>query len=178
MNIPESYRTALMAVREVFPGALIAGGCLRDLDNGRPVKDVDIFVPNCPSYDDTLALVREHLVPDPQMMSNTMGGYEAWATPELVGVFDICRPDQDFQPVCLSGGPETILGRMDFGICRISYDGESVHRTDEYLADQATKTFTLLRSDDDAQHDRSMRRWDRFREKYGDWTLLDAASVF
>lgn len=170
-RIPATYTAALALVRHVFPGALLAGGCLRDLDNGRPVKDVDIFAPDCPrSFEETRALVRQ-LCPDPQMLGNVMGGYEDWATSECIGVFDILTGDLDFQLICISSGPETILSRMDFGLCRISYDGETVHRTAEYLADQEAHKFTLHRCDDSAQLDRSLRRYDRLSKKYDGWGL-------
>ncbi len=48
MIIPQSWQDALRKVQEGgFHEAVIAGGCLRDLDHGIPiaeVKDVDIFV--------------------------------------------------------------------------------------------------------------------------------------
>jgi hypothetical protein len=47
MNIPLRWIDALRQLHENgFPEAIIAGGALRDLDNDRPIKDVDIFVRN------------------------------------------------------------------------------------------------------------------------------------
>ncbi|MBB3693045.1 hypothetical protein [Sphingomonas sp. BK580] len=168
MLIPAAYAATLAAVREVFPGALIAGGALRDLDNGREVKDLDIFAPNVPDLDTFRALAARFGV-----LLSVMGGYESWATAECVGVIDLQIGDQPFQLIGLRSGPETILPRLDFGICRIGFDGSEVIRTDEYLADQATQTFTLLRADDDAQRDRSLRRFDRLSAKYPGWKLFD-----
>src|SRR3546814_3140365 len=44
MEIPEKWRELLASVRSVFPTAIIAGGAMRDLENGKPVKDIDINV--------------------------------------------------------------------------------------------------------------------------------------
>jgi hypothetical protein len=181
MQIPSAYAATLAAVREVFPGALIAGGALRDLDNDRPVKDLDVFAPDVPDLDvfapdvpdlDTLR-ARAASLERPGAVMGVMGGYESWATAECVGVLDISGPHADFQLIGLRSGPETILPRLDFGICRIGYDGSEVIRTDEYLADQATQSFTLLRCDDESQRDRSLRRFDRLSEKYPGWVLVD-----
>ena len=43
-DIPSSWRELLGEIREVAPDAVIAGGALRDRDNGRPIKDLDVFV--------------------------------------------------------------------------------------------------------------------------------------
>src|SRR3546814_7268697 len=86
-----------------------------------------------------------------------MGGYENWATDEVVGVFDIEGPDLSYQLIALKTGPETILPRLDFGICQIAFDGDKVTKTAAYEIDQGCKTFTLTRCDDSAQWDRSYR---------------------
>ena len=45
MIIPARWNEILDALhRGGFPEAVIAGGALRDLDNGKPIKDVDVFV--------------------------------------------------------------------------------------------------------------------------------------
>lgn len=47
MNI-EGGLQALAAVQQLFPGAVLAGGYLRDKFFGRSPKDIDIFIPNDP----------------------------------------------------------------------------------------------------------------------------------
>lgn len=168
MHIPAAYAATLAAVREVFPGALIAGGALRDLDNGREVKDLDIFAPDVTDLDDLKARAGHFGV-----LLSVMGGYESWATEECVGVIDLQIGDQPFQLIGLRSGPETILPRLDFGICRIGFDGTEVIRTGDYLADQATQSFTILRADDSAQRERSLRRFERLSAKYPGWKLVD-----
>ncbi len=171
MQIPAAYSAVLADVCAVFPGSMIAGGALRDLDNGRPVKDLDVFCPNVSDLDAFKALASSLALPGTLM--NVMGGYENWATNECVGVLDIETPHGPVQVIGLSTGPETILPRIDFGICQIGFDGEKVTWTDAYDIDKAAKTFTIIRSDDQTQRDRSYRRWDRLSEKYADWHLVD-----
>ncbi|MGH6746410.1 hypothetical protein [Novosphingobium sp.] len=171
LNIPSAWAETLAHVQTVFPEAMIAGGALRDLDNGRPIKDIDIFAPNCPtSFDETLELVRK-LLPAPNMLHNMLGSYGTWATAECVGVFDIRAPALDYQLICLSSPQSSILPRIDFGLCRIGFDGRKVTRTPEYFEDQASQKFTLLRCEDSNQLDRSRRRWERFTKKYQGWAL-------
>ena len=170
MQIPAAFAATLALVQEQFPGSMLAGGALRDLDNGRAVKDLDIFAPNVGSLEELKTGAR--CIAEGSLIG-VMGGYENWATAECVGVLDVDCPYGLFQLIGLCTGPETILPRIDFGICQIGFDGTQVVHTEAYAADKAAKTFTIVRSDDAAQTDRSYRRWDRLRAKYADWKLVD-----
>jgi hypothetical protein len=44
MKIPADWQAVLQKIQTVYPSAIIAGGALRDLYHGKPVKDVDIFI--------------------------------------------------------------------------------------------------------------------------------------
>lgn len=173
MQIPAAYAAILTAVREAFPGSLIAGGALRDLDNGRPVKDIDVFAPNCNSFDD-LYHRATHCLPEEHFATTEFHSYEDWCTREVVGVLNVESPFGPYQLIGLSTGPETIIPRLDFGICQIGYDGLEVVRSVAYEADKARKTFTLTRCDDERQRDRSVRRYGRLSaEKYAGWSFVD-----
>ncbi len=43
VEVPESWKVELEAVRKFCPSAIIAGGCLRDLYCGKEPKDIDFF---------------------------------------------------------------------------------------------------------------------------------------
>lgn len=79
-----------------------------------------------------------------------MSGYAALGGRRDRGVIDLREPHGPFQLIGLRTRPETILPPLDFGMCRIGYDGAEVTRTPEYLQDQAAQTFTLVRCDDDS----------------------------
>lgn len=42
--IPQSWTDLLSQIQAICPSAVLAGGALRDLDHGVPVKDLDIFI--------------------------------------------------------------------------------------------------------------------------------------
>src|SRR3546814_3683931 len=112
--------------------ALVTGvqtWCSSDLlDNDRPVKDIDIFAPHAgESFEEARRLV-ECLLPSSGALTDVMGGYENWATDEVVGVFDIEGPDLSYQLIALKTGPETILPRLDFGLCQIAFYGAKVNK--------------------------------------------------
>ena len=78
LNIPQRWRDALTALQDGgFPEAIIAGGALRDLDNGAPVKDVDIFVK-----------WRSNIVEDLATLQRALPGYEG---------IDETQADPDYQ---------------------------------------------------------------------------------
>jgi hypothetical protein len=174
MRLPAAYAATLADVQDVFPGSMIAGGALRDIDNERPVKDLDVFAPCVASFDD----LRLRVAGTPQLglhkILRIMGSYDDWGTSEVVGVLDVDGPWGPYQLIGLSTGPETILRRLDFGICQIGHDGRRLVRTEAYFRDKADQTFTMVRCDDRNQLDRSLRRFKRLTaEKYRGWKFVD-----
>jgi len=43
IELPETWSSLLGLLRTVLPSAYLAGGAIRDFDNGRTVKDFDVF---------------------------------------------------------------------------------------------------------------------------------------
>ena len=176
-DLPAAWHISLQKVRVYFPGALIAGGALRDLDNGRPIKDIDIFAPNCTdlkmakAFAEGLSNAPVKTLSSERRVNDEGRVYEEWAATDLLAIFDIQAEELDYQLIAIKGGPEDILKRIDFGICRIATDGEQIIRTDEYNADRVNECFTLHRCDDSSQYDRSLRRHERLVKKYVGWPL-------
>lgn len=176
-DLPAAWTTSLRRVRELFPDSLLAGGALRDLENGRRVKDVDIFAPNCADLEQATEHVKKLANAPFKCLSseNRVGPdgrvYAEWAANDVLAIFDIQSEEMDYQLICLKCGPEAIVKRIDFGLCRISTDGQTIHRTEEYNTDCLNETFTLHRCDDTSQYDRSVRRHERLVEKYTDWPM-------
>lgn len=173
MNIPEPWNAALAAVKRIAPEAVIAGGALRDLDNGREVKDIDIFVRG--TTEPALARLRNAVVRagfdaeeiDPSKM------YPVGDGQDVVGHFDAEFPgcDVPVQIIMVNHdcAPEVLVTRFDYGICRIVYDGETLLRAPEYLSDQAAEVFKLRRQRTDQELVASVHRFARLRQKYDGW---------
>lgn len=148
--------------------AFVAGGFLRDRDHGVEPKDIDVFL----TYTDSaLAAVRyafRHWRPFQMIPKNYvdgMNGVEAVLGYELPG---FAWP---INIIFLSkeATMETVLSRFDFGLCQIGTDGVAVYTTDAYDTDKDSRTFTLV---SDHSPPRSLRRFERFQEKYPGYKLV------
>ena len=61
INLPQEWLDVLKEIQQYFPGAVIAGGALRDLLSDKPIKDVDIFVPLHLDYVGTPDIAYEYI---------------------------------------------------------------------------------------------------------------------
>lgn len=158
---------------KVSPGAVIVGGALRDLYLGRPVKDLDVVVP-CSAWlgvieirldlMDTIATLRP-VFPEEYGVENS--------DPHLVAVYELTRlPGLPPVQLLWTDGLPTLedqLNRLDFGICQIGYDGESVYCTNAFVKDVARLTFTLVSAH---SRQRSLKRFERLSVKYPEYALV------
>lgn len=146
------------------PGAVVAGGAVRDYFLGVPPKDIDIFVcagvlnpPNCFASlgDDERAEEYEGLPNIQAIMRGEIAGLQI----DLVGVDPF------------ASGFE-LVETFDFGISRCFYCGMGVAiGTPEFHWDRAHQEVSLLIGD---RRERAQRRFDRFNERMGGgWTLVD-----
>lgn len=199
MDLPVIWTEVLHRLHDKGIAAVIAGGCLRDLDNGRPIKDIDIMVIALPPdnnpgglnslscVDTTVARLDKLLgVVGSPTVSETGQAYVTGMSPEVLAVYDytgIFGADHPYpvqvivlDPVVM--GDMRMVDRMDFGICRISYGGGAVVKTPEYEHDKAHQTFTLCREPRSADDmDRARRRFDRLSEKYEGWAFRNPHDV-
>lgn len=196
-TIPQLWKDTLAEVQAVIPNAVLAGGALRDLDNGKPVKDVDIFILSA-SRSDFRDQIRElekatgweiefvntddDIAADEyrEMTGREPGEHDKSYVGDAVVVGGLYVPSEEGGMVKWGDqAPLNIIGRkdnnhvdsFDFGICRIGYDGKTLYRAEGYDADQARKVFTLNLSNPFAVEGRSMKRWERLRTKYIGWEL-------
>src|SRR5262245_52415439 len=142
--VPARWQEVLLSLRAGgFPEAVIAGGALRDLDNNRPVKDVDIFVRHRDGAVELLDKAFGYggyiLGDDERVYANNTHGVvrvvnfpatkPGEATP--VDVFaadafnwlDAEEPEPPFQVITLDAAEDEdftdfVLARMDIGLCR------------------------------------------------------------
>lgn len=176
MNIPQRWLDVLSALQSAgFTEAFIGGGALRDLDHGKPVKDVDIFVRYCGAEtfekvkkilgnggEDRTQYHSEYVINFPDVA----GVYEFWSEfdePPL-NVISCNGPDGDY------AFREHHLARFDLGICRITHDGKYVAVDPAYQTDKANQTITIVNP---VKLERSIERAKRIRGRaYCDWAVI------
>ncbi len=173
-KIPDEFTDLLALVQAYVPEAMLAGGCLRDTINNRPVNDIDIFVPEDKAslagrlISDTHPTLAKS-IPQPYFTFNndvrSVDYYEGVYGEKPVNIIGVtngtCTPEQQ-------------LERFDFGICRIAYDGETLWKDLSFDRDMRDRTFTLTNNfQTPDQRDYSLARFGRLRDKYVGWKLID-----
>lgn len=144
--------------------AVIAGGAVRDSLFGKPVKDIDIFV----------SKEQAHFITEVfSVEKNLYCGYIN--IPDVDGVFDIpvTHTELPVQIITMDEGmsPADRLHTFDFGFCQVAYDGKNIITTENFLNDYKNNTITLVYCENQHEYDRSMRRFERLKEKYPDHIL-------
>lgn len=169
LKLPTGLSITMEVVRKVLPSAFLAGGALRDLDNGRPVKDYDVFFTddyNMSDLDDALRGTYEYYRQCP-------GQYMDGAADEVHGTFTynslLGQPQLNFIQLEKSFNPASIIDRVDFGLCQIGADLMGVVTTPAYEFDKANECFTLTRAETLEGVLRSIKRYERLKQKYVGW---------
>lgn len=168
LTIPPEWSELLDYIQAFAPSAILAGGALRDLDNDRPVKDLDVFVHRSEAQQ-ALDCLREAGF---SIRLTYRGGY---ITGKDVLFAYSCSKEGHIEVnlivLKLDFGMNECLSRMDFGICQAGTDGESIVTTDAYDSDKENKSITLKRAESKYDFDWSMKRYRRLQTKY-DWPLV------
>lgn len=175
-DIPIEWRQLLAEVNSYSP-AVLAGGCLRDLDHGVEVKDLDIFI-ECGDEEEAAELNQE--------LGGVWGEQEElkWypeSMREVVLVSDYDTKKNRFsiginlpvQFIFVNWKMSAILSRFDYGICQIGFNGKDVFWEKAYESDKANKTMTLVRSLGECALAASVERYARWGAKYPEhkWIL-------
>ena len=171
----EQFIKVLAEFEDLGGKGIVYGGCLRDTVTGYgPVKDIDIAVQN--TKDNLLAIVAFYTTYGSSHLEQYIG-YGNF--PDVFASVQVERPDAPtVNFVVLSDDfpftPTDVAERCDFGICQIAMDSFGLtYRTGAFAADLANYTFTYTREPfDQAQFERSLRRWDRFSQRYVGWRLV------
>jgi len=165
--IPKEWRDILADIRQVAPGAIIAGGALRDLYNGVPVKDIDIFVPAHQDYPSTDRVLKTaQYVKGPTAIIHYHG-------PDPITSIEWTKYGRLPVSIIVDPTPSLDLAwvqRFDFTTSQIIFDGGAVEMSRAFINDSLAKVFRY--SPRAAQNDvaRSKRRWARISQKYPGWT--------
>lgn len=157
-------------VRSVLPSAFLAGGALRDLDNGRPVKDYDVFF----TEDFSLGALDRALWSISYRYSRSCPGDYMDAAKEVKGTYTYStmgQPELNFILLEKHFNPSSIIDRVDFGICQIGADPMGVFSTPAYEFDKQNQCFTLTRAESVDGVQRSLKRYERLQQKYQGWRL-------
>ena len=181
----EQFKAILAEFKKAGGKGIIYGGALRDAFLGAPIKDIDIAVENTGANREAIeAFVSARRDFDPVETSGLLGttvhsqelhyghfpDVVQSLTVETVGQIPVNFVMLDMgQPLTM----RLVTERCDFGICQIAMSNGGFFVTEEWYTDYRNKTFTYLRDPfDEAQYQRSLRRWDRFKDKYPEWTMV------
>lgn len=171
--VPEPWLAALRRYQDAgLTDTCIAGGALRDLDNDRPVKDVDVWVDSrAAGWMARLAAGRPFTQLDDEDLAGSNAGKIEHSLTFITPwgkVNEIAAP---------FAGVAEVVGSFDFGACQIGCAADGVvWATEQYFKDVAAKRFTYLPEGNDPA--RSRKRWERISQKYPGWTVegLDAVA--
>lgn len=173
-TIPAAWCEVLERVRAEFPKAVIAGGCLRDLDFGKPVKDVDIFIPIscCPDdqFDDALRDMFDAI----ELMNASVYGHKLKKEfdRQIFACYDVKEAGIDYN-IIVTNDHAAQSSTFDFSICQIEFDGTVVKATAEYLETRDTKVIKLVNA---YPVHRNGKRLARMQEKFPEMTI-DASAM-
>lgn len=173
MNLIQQFDEALDRLKAVGVKGLIAGGACRDHLLGRPVKDIDVFVPYSEDIESKLQAAFGVLHVNPLISAEYAG-----AGGEVEHVYEVAISSDPFEPdagrpplqvIVLAPGLDPVdrARHHDFGICQCWYLGNGqFQETLAFTNDVMHQRFTLSHCEDQQQFDRSMRRWERFSERF------------
>lgn len=178
MNLFQQFEEILSKLKAAgVTGALIAGGACRDHILGKPVKDIDVFVPDQENIEMKLGAAFGHLHVNPIIAAEYAG-----AGGEVDHVYEVSFGDDPFgdshipvQVIVLAQGLDPIerAKHHDFGICQCWYVGNGlIESTHAFHLDKSSSTFTLDYCENAQQFGRSLRRWDRFAKRFPEFSLV------
>jgi hypothetical protein len=186
MNLFQQFDEILSKLKAAgVTGALIAGGACRDHILGKPVKDIDVFVPDQEGIEMKLGAAFGHLHVNPIIAAEYAG-----AGGEVDHVYEVTTSSDPFgslnelqrapvQVIVLAQGLDPVerARHHDFGICQCWYvEGTQtaigfIQSTGAFHMDMTNKTFTLSHCENGHQFDRSLRRWERFAKRFPEFCL-------
>jgi hypothetical protein len=177
LTLPTAWADTLARVRSVLPSAFLAGGALRDLDNGRTVKDLDVFfteeVYHTWALEDGLAKQGYFYKSrcSGAYMTDAAGEVDGTTVYEWRGDFTqgFGQPELNLIQLAPSFNTASIIDRVDFGLCQIGADVLGVITTPAYEHDKANQRLTLTRADSVDGVIRSIKRYNRLSQKYVGW---------
>ena len=150
--IPDKWLEIMQLIAKYSNNCFLAGGAIRDLSWSKPVKDLDFFV-------------SEFQQDEMEIDLNLMGSNIDYRGMKYIQVaFSCIIQGIDINILVIDHvDMQTLLRRFDFGLCQIGFDGNTIHKTQEYLWDAKYNIMTLY---DTSRYSRSIKRYMRLYEKY------------
>ncbi len=166
LSIPDDWVTLLKQLQEKDPSAVLAGGAIRDIYCARkPVHDLDFFV-KAGTNAGFSQFRAQGSQTDYQGMTYVEGiQWYPSALPLPCNVITGSGYDSVYQ----------LLETFDYGLCQIAFDGMDIIRTGRFDWDYKHGVMTLrLTARQGDRRDLSLARFERWREKYPEFTLIEA----
>lgn len=177
-QIPQVWADMLHKVQGELPSAVIAGGALRDLWHGKPIKDVDIFIPMQADEVDLEAIERKVLAIYPYselVLTSMYGQKDDVATPGFRNIFAIWRMTVDdviYELIFIEDMGENMIEVFDISICQIAFDGHEIHITDEFYRSVKDGVIRVCNTN---RADRQVKRLRRVMDKYPEYVCEEGA---
>ncbi len=166
-DIPQDWKDVLARVQGAFPGAIIAGGALRDLDHGKPVKDVDIFIPIDIIPQETL----DGVIEDLGLQIHPIGKGRTNPDRKIFGIYHTTINGIQYELIFASPLACSI-DTFDINICQIQFNGEAVGTTYQYDRGVQGKLITFPNPQSEK---RMAERTERIQVKYPEYTIIKSA---
>lgn len=181
--VPARWTEIINKIRRRFPEAVIAGGAIRELLNGKldQVKDIDVFVrgngddptykmvEDCLGYSGAKLFASGPSAPDGTRYGNlTVSGMYEFPyghAPEPRPRIQIIV--KDWGEMTSQQFVDRLTNNFDIGLCRAWYDGKNIHVTAAYVCDHLGKNLTVFREDE-----YTPARLGRLTAKYPDHTVV------
>lgn len=176
MNIG-SLESYVEIARDIFgEQAIIAGGAPRDILEGRPVKDIDVFVRISCDEAGTKKF-RQNC----EEFADFFGGEAAFrpCEPGYTDHFDLCDVTHDggckFEVIAVYTDPAADVHNYDFGLSQVFVTPNGIFQSPKAVEDSRAKKITYLHNPDrtTSAYYRSKARLARLREKYTDWDFVN-----
>ena len=177
----DDLRDLIAQARNFLPGAIIAGGAVRDVLEGVPVKDIDIFV-DVERVDDRWAgesvqAVRQFsLLLESSFTPHAPGSDEYEST-----LFDLDRgPDfPQVQVILIDRDPVDDVYAFDFDLSMCFVTPAGVFTTPQYRDASRLRTISYRGNHDTpfTARQRSLLRLERLKNKYRGWSFFNTAPL-
>lgn len=177
-EVREQYDELLFTLRWCcgFRDAVIAGGAVRDVLLGRPVKDIDVWYSD-DSHVDWVEVSR--CFPTwKRLLHDDAAAYISGGEVQAVIDLDSFSGGKPVQLIRTWQSGRSVLDRFDIGLCQVGYDGRVFHTAD-FLRDVERETITILRSPKGGNVTAHMsNHLDRVQAKYPTFTPVSRTLPF